>query len=109
MQRTDDFIHMPLATLTETRQKCLCYKSSLIHLSDLPQPLKTELTYSFKLLQSSPKHKAMKLVRSSHPKCSLKRKIQRKIPVPEPLFLNKVADVSAATLLKRGSGTGVFL
>ena len=35
-------------------------------------------------------------------------KLHRKTPVPESLF-NKVVGVRPATLLKRDSGTGVFL
>ena len=42
-------------------------------------------------------------------RCSKKfHKIHKKTPVPESLF-NKVAGLKPATLLNRGSGTGVFL
>ena len=34
--------------------------------------------------------------------------VNKRIPVPEPLF-NKVAGLSPATLLKKEHGTGVFL
>ena len=35
-------------------------------------------------------------------------KIHRKTPVPEPLF-NEVTGLRPATLIKKNSGTGVFL
>ena len=54
--------------------------------------------------------------KNNHRMCSIKKvflfnKIHKKTPVPESLFLflNKIASLRPATLLKRDSGEGVIL
>ena len=53
--------------------------------------------------------------KSSHRRCSIRKYVLRNFtkftgkPLCQSLFFNKVAGLRAATLLKRGSGRGVFL
>ena len=53
--------------------------------------------------------------RSSHQSCSLKKVVLRNFAkltgkhLRQSLFLNKIADLNPATLLKWDSGTGIFL
>ena len=54
-------------------------------------------------------------IRSSHQRCSMKKIVLRNFSkftgkhLCQSLFLNEVAGLRPATLLKKGSGTGVFL
>ena len=60
-------------SLAATRQKCLCYKSSLIHLSVCRNLWRRKWRTPSNYYKARRKHKTMKLIRSSHPKCSIKK------------------------------------
>ena len=55
------------------------------------------------------------LYRNSHQRCSIKTGVLKNFAkftgkhLRQSLFFNKVVGLSLATLLKKGSGTGVFL